>query len=142
MLNLHLDHRSSERGRQLDGVLTGEWISNREFSDPVILVGDLNGNPHQPRYLYLTGQRTYPGRDGATVAMTMPMLDTFAVANLNAQYPAIYNAGYWDRKITSRIDYIFVPEGSEVLGSSMIYYQENGSYPSDHFPLISEIELE
>lgn len=142
VLNQHLDHRSSERGRQLDGVLTGEWIRNREFADPVILLGDFNGKPDQPRYLYLTGQRAYAGKDGVTVAMTMPMLDTFAMANPKAPYSAIFNTAYRDRKITSQVDYVFVPEGSKVLGSSIIYYQENGYYPSDHFPLISEIELE
>jgi len=141
VLNLHTDHRSSRRGRQLDGVLIGEWIRNREFSDPVILTGDFNGTPDKPRYLYLTGHKAYPGEDGKTVSMPMPMLDTFTVANPNARYPGTSNSGYRGKKNKKQIDYIFVPRGTTVIDSRIIYYHANGSYPSDHFPLLSEFEL-
>ena len=142
VLNLHLDHRSSERGRQLDGVLIGEWIGTRKFADPVILTGDFNGGPSMPRYLFLTGQRSYANEDGVTATMPMTMLDTFAVANPHAQYTGTTNPGYTGRKSRNQIDFIFVPRGSTVIGSSIIYYYDDGSYPSDHFPLLSEIELE
>ncbi len=142
VLNLHADHRSSERGRQLDGVLIGEWIRKREFADPVILTGDFNGKPDQPRYLYLTGQRAYAGEDGATVSMPMPMLDTFTVANPHARYTGTSNAGYRGDKNRDQIDYIFVPRGTTVIDSGIIYYHVDGAYPSDHFPLFSEFELE
>ena len=142
VLNLHADHRSSERGRQLDGVLIGEWIRKREFPAPVILTGDFNGQPDQPRYLYLTGQRAYPGEDGIPVKMPMPMLDTFAEANPNARYPGTVNPGYRGKKNTTRIDFVFVPLGVKVIDSKIIYYNVHGSYPSDHFPLFSEFELE
>ena len=141
VLNLHTDHRSSKRGRQLDGVLIGEWISKREFADPVILTGDLNGKRHQPRYLYLTGQRVYPDEDGIYVKMPMPMLDTFTVANPDARYPGTINPGYSGKKNTTQIDYVFVPRGARVIDSRIIYYHVNGSFPSDHFPLLSEFEL-
>lgn len=142
VLNLHTDGRSFERGRQLDGVLIGEWIRSREFSDPVILTGDFNGTPDKPRYLYLTGQMAYPGEDGITVNMPMPMLDTFRVANPDAQYFGTINPGYKGKKNHTQIDYVFVPSGAEVIDSKIIYYHVNGSYPSDHFPLLSEFELE
>ncbi|MGB7933419.1 MAG: endonuclease/exonuclease/phosphatase family protein [Gammaproteobacteria bacterium] len=142
VLNLHADHRSSERGRQLDGVLIGEWIRKRKFADPVILTGDFNGKPDQPRYLYLTGQRAYAGEDGATVRMPMPMLDTFAVANPHARYTGTYNAGLSGEKNREQIDHIFVPRGSTVIDSGIIYYHADGYYPSDHFPLLSEFKLE
>ena len=141
VLNLHLDHRSSERGRQLDGVLTGEWIRNRKTADPVILIGDFNGRPDQPRYLYLTAQWSYPDEDGITVKMPMPMMDTFSAANPRARYTGTTNTGFMGKKNRNQIDYVFIPKGAKVLGSSIIYYQENGSDPSDHFPLFSEIEL-
>jgi endonuclease/exonuclease/phosphatase family metal-dependent hydrolase len=72
----------------------------------------------------------------------MPMLDTFAAANPDAQYSSTTNTGYRVKKNTSQIDYVFVPVGSKVHASSIIYYQDGGVYPSDHYPLISEFELE
>ena len=142
VLSLHMDGRSCERGRQLDGVLIGEWIRKRKFADPVILTGDFNGTPAQPRYLYLTGQRAYPGVDGVPVSMPMPMLDTFTVANPHARFRGTINAGYTGNKDSHQIDYIFVPAGSRVIASTIIYYHADGSYPSDHFPVISEFQLE
>ena len=142
VLSLHTDHRSNTRGRQLDGVLIGEWIRKREFPDPVILTGDFNGTPDKPRYLYLTGKKAYPDLNGATVRMPVPMLDTFTVANPAARYSGTGISGYRGYKNTDQIDYVFVPGGTNVIGSQIIYYQSNGSYPSDHFPLISEFELE
>ena len=142
VVNLHMDHRSSMRGRQLDGVLIGEWIRNRRISDPVILTGDFNGTRDKPRYLYLTGQRAYPGEDGVVVKMPMPMLDTFAEANPNARYSGTVNPDYRGKKNTTQIDYVFVPQGAKVIDSRIIYYHVNGLYPSDHFPLLSEFELE
>jgi endonuclease/exonuclease/phosphatase family metal-dependent hydrolase len=142
VLNLHTDGRSSARGRELDGVLIGEWIRHREFADPVILTGDFNGRPHQPRYLYLTGQRTYRDTEGETVTMPMPMLDTFTEANPHAAYTGTVNAGYRGQKNRDQIDYVFVPRGTRVIGSRIIYYHANGSYPSDHFPLLAEFVLE
>ena len=140
VVSLHTDHRSSRRGRELDAVLLGDWIRKRKFADPVILAGDFNGTPDKPRYLYLTGQKAYPDEHGNKVAMPMPMLDTFAAANPNARYTGTVNPGYRGEKNSTQIDYVFVPEGTKVIDSRIIYYHMNGSYPSDHFPVLSEFE--
>jgi endonuclease/exonuclease/phosphatase family metal-dependent hydrolase len=142
VLNLHMDHRSSKRGRQLDAVLVGEWIGRREYDAPVILTGDFNGQPGQPRYSYLTGKRTYLGKYGKITGMPMPMLDSFMVANPHAKYTGTSNPDYTGRKNTARIDFVFVPVGTTVTGSDIIYYHVGDTYPSDHFPLLSEFELE
>jgi len=142
MVNTHADHRSSMRGRQLDAVLLGKWIRKRRFPDPVIITGDFNGPPNGPRYLYLTGQLAYPDEDGIADEMPMPMLDTFTVANPNAQYHGTINSGYRGKKSTTRVDYVFAPRGTSVIDSRIIYYNVDGAYPSDHFPLLSEFELE
>jgi endonuclease/exonuclease/phosphatase family metal-dependent hydrolase len=142
VINLHMDHRSSIRGRQLDAVLIGEWIRKRAYDDPVILLGDFNGTPDNPRYLYVTGRKSYPGQDGVIDSIPVPMLDTFRVANPDAHFTGTTNSGYRGVKNNNQIDYVFVPHGTRVLDSRIIYYHVNGSYPSDHFPLLSEIELQ
>ena len=142
VVNLHLDHRSSVRGRQLDAVLVGRWISNRKYSDPVVLLGDFNGTPEGPRFLYLTGQSDYPDEFDEITGVPMEMLDTFTVANPDELFSGTSNAGRSGIKNNNQIDYIFVPRGTKVIDSSIIYYHKDGSYPSDHFPLLSEFELE
>jgi endonuclease/exonuclease/phosphatase family metal-dependent hydrolase len=142
VLNLHADYRSFERGRQLDGVRIGEWISRRRFADPVMVIGDIAEGPDQPRMLYLTGQRSYPDENGKAASMPMPMLDTFTIANPDAEYTGTNNFNYSGKKNSNQIDYILVPRGTRVIDSRIIYYNVNGLYPSDHFPLVSEFELE
>jgi len=142
VLNLHADHRSFDRGRQLDGVLIGEWIRKRRFADPVVVTGDFNGGPNQPRMLYLTGQQSYPDEGGTAASMPMPMLDSFTMANPDAEYTGTTNSNFTGRKNGSQIDYILVPRGTRIIDSHIIYYNINGFYPSDHFPLVSEFELE
>ncbi len=142
VLNMHADYRSSDRGRELDGVLTGEWISRRRFADPVMIIGDIAGGPDQPRILYLTGQRSYPDEDGKTASMPMPMVDTFTMANPDAEYTGTNNSDFSGKKNRNQIDYILVPGGTRVIDSHIIYYNVDGIYPSDHFPLVSEFELE
>jgi endonuclease/exonuclease/phosphatase family metal-dependent hydrolase len=74
--------------------------------------------------------------------MPMPMLDTFTVANPHALYTGTFNAGFDGEKNRRQIDFVFVPRGSTVISSNIIYYQVDGLYPSDHFPLLSEFEFE
>jgi endonuclease/exonuclease/phosphatase family metal-dependent hydrolase len=142
VLNLHADYRSLERGRQLDGVLIGKWIGRRRYADPVIVIGDIAGGPQGPRLLYLTGQISYPDEHGKPASMPMPMLDTFTMENPDASYPGTDNSDFSGKKNRNQIDYILVPRGTRVIDSHIIYYNLNGLYPSDHFPLVSDFELE
>ena len=38
------------------------------------------------------------------------------------------------------IDYIFVTDNLSIKSTEILTYNENGKYPSDHYPLISEVE--
>ena len=38
------------------------------------------------------------------------------------------------------IDYIFVTDNLSIKSTQILTYNENGKYPSDHYPLISEVE--
>ncbi|MDO5516412.1 MAG: endonuclease/exonuclease/phosphatase family protein [Clostridium sp.] len=39
------------------------------------------------------------------------------------------------------IDYIFVSEEFEIIKTEIVRYNENGRYPSDHYPIFAEINL-
>lgn len=39
------------------------------------------------------------------------------------------------------IDYIFVSEEIEVINAEIINYNNNGKYPSDHYPLMAEVKI-
>ncbi|MEZ5540443.1 MAG: endonuclease/exonuclease/phosphatase family protein [Pseudomonadota bacterium] len=142
VLNLHADDRSSERGRELDGVLLGQWIQSRRVADPVVLLGDFNGRYDQPRLQFLTGRRDYPDAQGGIATMPMPMIDTLTAVNPAAEAAGSPDSGYGDISSRGQIDYILVPRGTRVIESRILYDHMNGIYPSDHFPLSAEVELE
>ena len=39
------------------------------------------------------------------------------------------------------IDYIFVTEEFNVRNSEIVYYNKDGKYPSDHYPISTELEF-
>lgn len=39
------------------------------------------------------------------------------------------------------IDYIFISEEFKVNNVEIIRYNENGKYPSDHYPLMADLEI-
>lgn len=140
LLNLHLDHRSGQRGRQLDAVRIGEWLRARPAADPVILLGDLNGGVGQPRYLYLTGQRQYPDSNGRLHTMPEALQDSFRA--VHPESVAVGTAhGYSGRRDGARIDYILVSPGTRLRDARILYHQAGGQYPSDHFPVMADIDL-
>ncbi len=40
-----------------------------------------------------------------------------------------------------RIDFIFVRKHDEILDARIIHYNDNGLYPSDHFPVTARVRL-
>ncbi len=44
-------------------------------------------------------------------------------------------------KDTSKIDYIFVPAGTRLIDAEIIRSNQEGNFPSDHYPVRASIEL-
>lgn len=128
--NLHLDHRS-QPSREKSTALLLERIKNRAGSEPVIIAGDFNATPENPAIITLsdasTSLRTIYGLAG------IPAAGTFH--------------DFTGRPAASAIDFIFLDPAhwkvsrAEILKTTFPASDGSIAWPSDHFPLMAEIEL-
>jgi len=139
MFNLHLDH-VSQPSREKSAVLLAERIKNRKFKDPFVVTGDFNAGENNPVIEYLKNEIAVEGLDGSKAKTSVPMIDTFRV--LHPEVKDVRSShGFRGGKQGNKIDYIFVPPGTNVLKAEILYDNIDGRYPSDHYPVIAWFNL-
>lgn len=129
--NVHLDHQS-QPSRERSTALLAQRIADRSSrGEPAIVTGDLNVGESNPALPALVGTPMAPG----------PFVDTFRVL-----YPDVKAAGTFTgfdpaRTEGDKIDYVFVPRGTEVLSAAIVRTATNGRLPSDHYPVTARVRL-
>lgn len=124
--NTHMDHISAparEKGMEL--ILK----RMKEIAPGVqsILTGDMNAGPDSKPIQLATSAL----RDSAAISQS-PHTGPFATSN-----------GFkFKRAPTACIDYIFVSTGITVLTHATLDDSENELYPSDHFPVAADLQLD
>lgn len=121
-INTHLDH-ISEAAR-----LEGARMIRQFFSllnRPLILVGDFNEPPDGPVYRELTDADN-------------PLLDTWKEVQSEQEAPTQHRFDGEARG--SRIDWILMTPPFQVRQVTIVTDNQNGRYPSDHFPYEAEVE--
>jgi endonuclease/exonuclease/phosphatase family metal-dependent hydrolase len=121
-INTHLDHVSAAARREGARII-------REFfyplNLPLILAGDFNEPPDDPVY------REFIYADG-------PLQDTWREIQPPAA-EATTQHGFDGRPRGSRIDWILAAPLFRVLRVAIVTDNQNGRYPSDHFPYEAEV---
>ncbi|WP_339647566.1 endonuclease/exonuclease/phosphatase family protein [uncultured Salegentibacter sp.] len=125
VFNTHFDH-VGEKARENSAKLIWEKISalNKE-NLPVILMGDLNLEPHT----------------GGIRFLMRKMNDSKAVAKLDFGPEGTYNGYNFKESVTRRIDYIFTSDEIEVKKYGVLSDSKDLKYPSDHLPVWVEVDL-
>lgn len=135
--DLHLDH-VSQRSRELGVQLVSKRIFERRFKDPVIVMGDFNTGQENPVIPYMVGLRALPDRDSVSTPNVFPLVDTYGVAHPGEPETATYHA-FQGGTQGERIDYIFASPGVEVKESFIDRSDRGGTFPSDHYPVVSKL---
>lgn len=117
--NTHFDHRG-ERARRESARLLADWTTGRE---PVIVAGDFNAEPDSVPYELLTTDGWI--RDCRTHTETS--------AGPEETHHQFDGAG------TEVIDHIFVSSDIEVKRFTTVTSNDDGRYPSDHFPIVTDL---
>jgi endonuclease/exonuclease/phosphatase family metal-dependent hydrolase len=139
LFNLHLDH-VSQPSREKSAVLLTQRINARANDEPVIVTGDFNVNEYNYVTGYLTGRMVLTLDDGRAVRTPAPLVDTFRLVQPNAATVGTFH-GFQGYRSGDKIDYIFVLPGMRVLDAGIVYDNEDGRYPSDHFPIVALLSL-
>jgi endonuclease/exonuclease/phosphatase family metal-dependent hydrolase len=129
--NTHYDHMIEE-SRQRSAKLLMERISMRKDQTvPVVAMGDLNCGEKSPAVRYMQGDTIT--LDGVELKPPCVLIDTFRAANPDAVDVGTFNG--FKKAGREKIDYIFVSSPLQTVSSKIIRTQQNGRYPTDHFPL-------
>lgn len=137
--NVHLDH-ISQRSRKNSVVFLTQFIHKRTSPDPFVLTGDFNAREKSAPIKYLKGKIPLKIRKKGFISNPEPLMDTFRVRYPNDRHVATFH-GYRRLFFRFKLDYIFVPSSVRVQDAIIIHPKWNKYYPSDHFPLFTNIDL-
>lgn len=125
--NTHLDHESQE-AREKGVELILSHVKEQQ-GVPFVITGDFNASEDNEAILKLK--------------MAKPnLVDTWRI--LHPDVPPAESGTmsmFTGIKDTDKIDYIFVPSDARVIDAEIVRANENGNYPSDHYPIRATVEF-
>ena len=137
--NTHLDH-ISRRSRKKSVILLSRRIAARSFPDTFIVTGDFNSRERSLPIQYLTGKILLNVKPEGKILNPTPLMDTFRVRHPGKPNAATFH-GYRRFLFRLKLDYIFVPSSIRVHDAQIIKLHRKKCYPSDHFPLLTHINI-
>ena len=129
--NVHLDHQSQPSRERSTELLARRIADRGSRGEPAIVTGDLNVGETNPALTALVGSASAPG----------PFVDTFRVLHPDAKEVGTFTGFDAARTSGEKIDYVFVPRGTEVLSAAIVRTSTSGRLPSDHFPVTARVRL-
>ena len=123
-INTHLDHKlDSTRDAQMSVLI--ECVNKVANGSPIVMTGDFNAY-----------------EDSSVYAVALESFDnTKYLAKSSDDGPTFTKYGQKEPDGKGAIDFIFVSKGTEVETYKIIRNTVQGIYPSDHFPIVSDIYL-
>lgn len=131
--NTHFDHRG-EQARIESAKILLQRVMEVPGESPVIVTGDLNFRETTEGYQILVG-------DHPTFEVSSDLLDTRYATLTEPQGPDTTSNSWEELRPDTRIDYIFVRQGIEVLSHRTLDDRYEGRFPSDHLPVLVEVRL-
>lgn len=124
--NLHWDHRSQPSREQSAKLLVSKIADRTDTESPVLVLGDFNAGEDNPAFLYLLENQ--PVR----------LQDSYRQVFPHAESVGTFN-GFTGMTNGPKIDAILVSEGLRVISAEIVRTNEEGRFPSDHFPVTAVV---
>lgn len=131
VFNTHWDHES-QPSRERSAELLMERIAARGVASRVLVMGDFNAGEDNPAF------RRLIAADTANGAEAVPLADTFRTLQQEATDVGTFN-GFTGERTGDKIDAVLVSPGWKVLEAEIVRFNEDGRYPSDHFPVTAVV---
>ncbi len=130
VFNTHFDH-ASQHAREQSALLVKKKIRQIAGGHPVILAGDFNTREGSVTYTTLTAENDSPVLSNATDVSASPH-----------HGPTCSFVGFDFINVPGRIiDFIFVNPQVVVIRHAILPDNWDGVYPSDHLPVLVDVEL-
>jgi endonuclease/exonuclease/phosphatase family metal-dependent hydrolase len=148
LLNTHFDHLGVT-ARLESGKLLRSWTASRVKDLPVIVMGDFNCLPASPPIQWLTCEKNIvaesreeqPPIVQSTSCSDCLLCDAMHRSAQPHHGPTSTWNGFRQLVPARKIDHIFVTEGVNVLQHAILADHWDGRWPSDHLPVLAEVEL-
>lgn len=134
IFNTHFDHLG-QKAREESAKLLLNQIKSIAKDLPVILTGDFNSAEASDPIRILTGKMG---------AQNYTLKDAMYLSELphHGSYTTFCGFNLKDGVIGDRIDYIFVSRHFKVISHATLTDFKGDHFPSDHFPVLAEIQLQ
>ena len=155
VFNVHLDHRGALARRESAQLLL-QRIRTRAHPDPVVVLGDFNAGPGSPPLQLLAASDSEPeARDGSAARAAAatggtagsagsgsagPLVDAWRAANPGTPEQGTFS-GWAAQANGPRIDFVLASPDVRVLSASIDSAQQKGRWPSDHLPVIAQLQV-
>lgn len=140
MYNTHFDHQSQPSREKSAQLLARRVMAREDLSIPAIITGDFNAGEYNSVIRYLVEDQPIMMSTGEALTNPHPFKDTF-----RTRHPEAVKVGTANRfegySVGEKIDYVFVSGSFSVIGAMIIRDNSQGRYPSDHFPVISDLKF-
>lgn len=128
VFNVHYDHIGQQAREESSKLVIAKVKDINTKNLPVILMGDFNVTPDNPAYSTVTADPSWK--------------DSRLVSKIPTYGPkGTFSAFDWDRMPDGIIDHIFVQGKIQVIRHGILTDNYGLKYPSDHFPVMVEIEF-
>lgn len=126
--NTHFDHRG-EKARENSADLIINKINKIAHNKPVILTGDFNVNDSSLAYKKIINSKM------------VNLKDAQFTEGVKTSGPSWSFHGFDTVPLNERekIDFIFINDSIKAISHSVLEYNKNGKYPSDHLPVTAEL---
>jgi len=126
VFNTHFDHMGQLARENSARLIVAKMKELNTKNLPVIMAGDFNSTPDSKPYQVLAAAYT----------------DARMVSEVPAYGPlATFNGFRFDQEPTERIDYIFINGKTRVKRYAVLTNSQGQRYPSDHFPVFTELVI-
>lgn len=126
LFNTHFDHRGKVARKEAAQIIRGR-VTELKKGTPVVITGDFNSGEGSKPYQFLVGGK---------------MLDTFRMAHPKRTEDESTFTAWTGRLIGNRIDWVLCSANFQVLSAEINRTNENGRYPSDHYPVTATLNYQ
>ncbi|MBA7570354.1 hypothetical protein ES708_12103 [subsurface metagenome] len=135
LFNTHFDHRGEVARRESAKMLLTK-VADIAGTSPIVVTGDFNSRLDSEPYRIIIGDQT---TDSGVKLIDSRTVSRYGHHGPSATFSSFKSAG---KPGDSPIDYIFIRNGVSVIQHGTLSDTFDGRYPSDHMPVLVEIEIE
>jgi len=128
VFNIHYDHIGQQAREESSKLVMAQVSKINKENVPALLMGDFNVTPENGAYTTITSNPDWQ--------------DASLISEIPSYGPAGSFTGFdWERMPDGIIDHVFVKGDIKVIRHGILTDNYGKKYPSDHFPVLVEVEF-